>query len=78
MKFHNLIFDSLYYKIRHGANISFWEDVRLLDAALLIKFPLLFYLSLKKHAAVKDFWVANYGVWNLGLRRNSKDAEINE
>lgn len=45
---------------------------------LLENSPLIFDLSLEKDGAAKKIWNSDLGFWNLRLRRNQIDAEIEE
>lgn len=74
----NLVLDRLIYKIGNRQQISFWKDPWLLEESLACRFPVLFYPSLKKEAAVFDFLNEEADFWNLSLRKNLKDAEIDE
>lgn len=78
MKHCHLIHDRLYYILGNGANISFWKNTWLGIAPLNQTYPLLFNLSQNKEGAIKDFWGAELGFWNLRLRRNQRDTVIEE
>lgn len=56
----------------------FWKDRWNGDVSFDTSFPLLFALSSRKEVTISEVGNIEASIWNLDLRRNSKDAEIQE
>ena len=77
MKHKETFFKFSAFKLGNGNKIRFWKNNWCSVEPLAEKFPNLFSLSLNKDAYVADCWGIVTHSWNLGLRRNMFDNELN-
>ena len=64
------------FLLGEGTKIKFWKDGWCGVQPLTETFPSLFSLSLNQDALVADCWCNVSHSWNLGLRRNLLDNEL--
>ncbi|XP_058082474.1 uncharacterized protein LOC131230587 [Magnolia sinica] len=74
------ILKGIRFNIGKGDNILFWEDVWMGDQALKHAFTDIYHLAPNRLISIADnyYLQGNDIVWNLSIRRNLRDREIEE
>lgn len=74
----SLIRNNIAHVIGNGNSTFFWNETWVKDSPLNLAFPRLYALLRQKDATVAHCWNSVYEAWDLGLRRNLYDVEIQE
>lgn len=68
--------EHIFYKVSLGESVRFWEDTWIDSFPLSTSFPELYGISNKKGKKIRDCWLSEAGTWDLGMRRNLFEREV--